>query len=376
MAQTSSKTTDAFYVYVLLPVSAMLLVGPLIWVWFVGWDCLEWLSVQSWQPIPCRVFEVHLGGVGADVRVHVRYSYQFHDRTFTSSRVSFPRHVAGARGDRALFRELDECRRLGKPFRCYVHPRRPAEAILDRQLYPLRFGWPVMIGLLVAGVGLGTGRAAVAAWREIRYRRMAATAHPESPWLWEKYWKDGILYYSPSGGEHAWSESSYVIAPWGFGLFASACLCDRGGLWTMGVPVVLALSWLVARRRKRWFRHHCRENEAVFTLDSLPGFLGGPLVGTIHTAAHHDSPAGFQLTLRCYCGSTTAWADEQRIPHGIPHDYCTVAIPVLFALPLNAPESGDWQSCWELAAHALAPESTFHASFEVPVFRTFQSRAH
>ena len=98
-------------------------------------------SVAAWQEVPARIITAQLdertSGRRANTTTYkakATYSYEFQGKPYTGDRVTL--HISGDSGgaEGEIFRQLDEHRATGKPFRCYVNPADPSQSILFREL--------------------------------------------------------------------------------------------------------------------------------------------------------------------------------------------------------------------------------------------------
>ncbi len=103
------------------------------------WTIAEWRRLQSWVETPAIIEDVRMesGRVRhrRTAKVVARYRYQFGDRQFTGDRVAVVT-ISDAVGSfqKRAYRELMQHKNERKPFRCFVNPEQPAEAVLYRDL--------------------------------------------------------------------------------------------------------------------------------------------------------------------------------------------------------------------------------------------------
>jgi hypothetical protein len=107
------------------------------------------LAARHWQQVPCEIVESELthhgrGGNG----VHLRFTYRWQERVWTSDRYDgYPRgsSYGGAR-------DAVDDHPVGSFATCLVDPADPAEAILDPSLHGESL-WS-LLGLIFLGLGL------------------------------------------------------------------------------------------------------------------------------------------------------------------------------------------------------------------------------
>ncbi|HSY18573.1 MAG TPA: hypothetical protein VK815_09580 [Candidatus Acidoferrales bacterium] len=124
----------------------------------------------------------------------------------------------------------------------------------------------------------------------------------------------------------------------------------------------------------------------LFKLKSVPGIIGGVLMGTIRIPAHFQPQTGIALRLRCVRRLVTGsgksrsvseyvlWEDEKHLggnlPRTGPMEY---DVPVFFKIPADSrqcdDEKPDDRILWRLTANSKQAGIDFHADFEVPVFK-------
>ena len=162
---------------------------------------------------------------------------------------------------------------------------------------------------------------------------------------------------------------------------------NQGGGWGgMTLSLFLAV-WALGvisigyRNRAKWQRY----GESVFYMAEVPGVIGGSLVGVVRADRNVDSPEGFHVGLCCRklrrdseTGPEFLWGME-RIVHGERqlHEGGGTAIPVMFAIPIEAVESNaktkDAQTFWTLSVRSRSKSADYFSEFEVPVYRTSKS---
>jgi hypothetical protein len=389
--QYAAKTTigTGFFLLFALPFAGA---GVWIGVWLAG-DLLAHSRMQSWEGTPAVIVRAKLDSQsdaegGTSNRATAEYTYQYRGQQYTGRRVAV--HGGGdniGSFQQNAYRQLEEHRKSGRPFRCYVNPAKPSEAILFRDLR-----WEIvlfkMVAALVFGfIGFGLSAAAVFGSRKLRADKALAALHPDEPWLCKKDWADGKIKAS---GKAATFILVAFTAIWSLAA-APAWLMFREnrivGEWSnlvgMLFPVFgLMLIWCsigaVLRRRKF--------GRAVFEMASTPGVIGGQLAGVIRIPAKIEPEDGFCITLNCVqkkvCGDSARedvlWQDEQRIARGLSDsDPDESAIPVLFQIPYDCRPTDETTSqnetIWRLAVSAKGLGANVAIDFNVPVFQTPES---
>lgn len=257
------------------------------------------------------------------------------------------------------------------------------EAIFVLPIFALVFGG-VGAGLIVAGVAAGR--------KEQEVNRLRAE-HPDQPWLWNADWASGRIRPASRGG---------ATALWIFGLLwtliSSPVLFlaipqelakgNRAILVALLFPVVGLAILAVAVRATIAAR---KFGEAVFEMDRVPGVLGGSLRGRIRIRLELGSTDRVRLVLasirRWTSGSgknrstreEVLWQEMRDVAAGqVVFDGLSQVVPVDFTVPFDCDPTDssvpDDQRLWRLQLVAELPGVDADIPFEVPVFRTPESR--
>lgn len=133
------------------------LVGAGMFYGFAIRPALQILESYRWTATPCVIESSEVrshSGDSTTYSVEVRYHYSFEDRPYTSPRYHFSTTTAssGRKSKQAVVDRLPP----GTETVCYVNPKAPNEAVLDRgwQWELLIFGGFSSIFLLVGGLGM------------------------------------------------------------------------------------------------------------------------------------------------------------------------------------------------------------------------------
>lgn len=354
--------------------------------------------MQRWHETPANIvrsdLEVHHGDDSTTYRATAEYTYVFRDRRYTGTRVSL---YGGADNigsfQKRVHDELKQHEKSGRPFRCYIDPDDPAQSILYRELRWEMLGFYTLFVLIFGGAGFGMLFGGLYSSRKALAEKSLAAEHPDQPWTWREDW---------ARGEIRSSGRTLLMIAWIFAIFWNLIslpalffipgeVVDKGNrLALLGLlfPAVgLGLLLWAVYLLLRWHKY----GDSVFQMAAVPGVIGGTLAGVIRTAARVRPDSGFRLTLNCVRRYTTGsgdnrsthedilWQDERTLAHALSEtDPSTMAIPVLFGIPYDArpsdPENGSDRIVWRLQVAADVPGIDYHAEFEVPVFKTAESR--
>ena len=179
--QPKPAVTGCFFLFFLLTGGAVgyfLLFQPLHGI----------IQARNWTPTPCEVLassvQSHSGSESTTYSVNIFYTYEFNGRAYKSNRYKFMAgSSSGYDGKAAVVRRYP----AGTRTVCYVNPRDPVEAVLERGFTAdLWFG---LIPLVFLGVGI-----AGLVWTFRRGRHRTATAR-SSPLL-----RSGSIRSLPGGG--------------------------------------------------------------------------------------------------------------------------------------------------------------------------------
>ena len=259
-------------------------------------------------------------------------------------------------------------------------------AIREFTLGKTKSGMGLVFFALLSGA-VGTGIIALAKFSTRRSQRDEAlqASHPDEPWRWREDWARGEV---KSAG------APTLIFIWFFALFWNAISsavffgilnqANRGkAIYIVLIFPLVGVGLLVwaIRQTVRWRRF----GESVFKMTTMPGVIGGPLAGVIHSARPLHRAQQIRLRLVCFkrdsSGDSTSedlqWEDEKLFSGEVLRS--GDGIPVLFNIPFECPPTATLSAglaiVWRLEARATMPGVAYVAQFEVPVFKTAQSRS-
>lgn len=143
---------------------------------------------RSWVRMPCRVIDStvrrHRGKIGPTYSVDIVYEYDVDGHSYRSDRWDFFPSIPGVGHDSAA--AVARLHPPGRMMECYVNPRDPSQAVLDRRI---RSGFPRLLlplALLAGGsamvLSLVCPRRAVPATAAISYGVMAERADASAGW--------------------------------------------------------------------------------------------------------------------------------------------------------------------------------------------------
>lgn len=132
---------------------------PVLAAWFlVGLPIQEWRNTQHWVEAPAIIEQVKLQAHHSSGNITyestARYRYHFQGQEYVGDRVSLYGPEDGNSYHRVIVRELEEHRDSQKPFRCFVNPSAPKEALLYRDIRWGMYLMMALIALLFSGIGV------------------------------------------------------------------------------------------------------------------------------------------------------------------------------------------------------------------------------
>ena len=357
----------------------------------LGYDDVRMLW---WDEVPCTILAAKLEEVpdteDVTYRVIAKYQYAMNGKPYTAERVSVNGGHDTNLYQKQVHAKLAEYQQSGKPFRCYVNPLRPDESILYRGVRWTNAALLTLSAIVFSAVGFGLLGLVIASWRTERQRRVPDVPGLK-PWQTRADWDSGeIRHTAPTSGTVlVWLGAMTLLVSLPCLLASSAELLRGGdtlavlGLLPFGLGLLLFRGG--HRSRARWRRY----GHSVLQLASIPGVIGGRLVGEVRIERRVESPKGF--IVRLYCTQTTGssssddgstsrvvWEDEQTIVHELHLATEGMAIPVLFDIPYDCRQTNEDQQHdlipWTVSIRSVTDGVDYEAQFAVPVFRTGDSR--
>lgn len=369
--------------YLIFLVAAAMAFGML---GFYGWAVGSWTAMRFWPEVPAQVRRVELEQTiccKASVRVvRAEYTYEWRGKAHTGSRVF-------AQGEcehppsmtRAAHAEIASRSGDRSPFRCYVNPLNPRQAVLYRyasvSMVFLSTFFALCVGVFFAAVVSGHVKAGKDRWCQRR--------HPEEPWRWRAEWETGVV---PSCREG--SVSGAVLQAFVFNLLCLSVLPvalldtwdgNSAAAKLLVFPVIGAgVALWAARRALRWQRGWA----TVFEMDTLPAEVGGTLAGRARVRAKRPPDDGAVAVLACSRWDIAAarkngvkqcktlWQGTFFVPQDkIGRDGPMTVVPVRLRIPSDLPpvvrDQAGLETEWKLhVALGVSAHDPF-ADFVLPV---------
>lgn len=349
-------------------------------------------DMATWPEVPATIQAVESHSSGKSSReTKATYSYVIAGRNYTGHRVSlhsgsdnigsFQTHV---------YDELQQHQSSGEPFRCYVNPQNPDDAILYRQPRWEMISFYGGFMLVFGGVGFGLLISALIGWRREKQSKAAQAVRPQEPWLWNPTWTGGVIrsnnrmmMWVALGFAFVWNA---ISMPAVFGAWHQYTTNHQPAIFIVMIFPVVGIGLAVWAARMVWLQ--IKYGTSLFRMSHMQGVIGGTLQGTVEIPVHIQPIDGFRISLRCVNRITTGsgkdsstyesvlWEDVRLQAHEIPDGNPTHSLlPILFTVPRNCrqtdTENSDNQIVWRLEVAAATDHGPrYNSSFEVPMFIT------
>lgn len=361
----------------LLPFAATGIACAVMAAWHV-WLCWD---AQSWTERSCTIVRTELKihrDEGTSYKVEAEYRYEVNDQLFTGDRVWFGTgsdNISGFHQD--AHRELDQCQKQGRPFRCFVDPNDPASSVLYRDARFEMVGFLLMFALVFGGVGVGGLCGLVYVSRQTRRMNDARELRPYEPWTWDDATQDGM--YRPQASwlrillfALFWNAMSWAVT---FAIVMKEWRKGFSWLWLFVLfPVIgVGMAWMAVKAV--W--HRMRFGLPVLTVRPWPLFVGDPIEGTIDFSAARPCSPDLNIELTVLKKSTTEESPDTtlfREATSISNDGTGSAFRLSSpsGLPRTAllnDESGIQTAKWQIKVTGSEGPSDFEAIYELAVFQ-------
>lgn len=371
-------------------------VGVLAAFW-MGRSLMTWTSAQGWDEVPAHLTSVNLeehdGDDSTTYRVVAAYTYEFLGQNYSGTRVGISSGTADNVGSwhQRVYRDLESHFRNNDPVPCYVNPRNPSEALLNRDLRWEMIAFQSVFAVAFGLVGFGLLIGSLLGVRKIRTVRVSQSEHPNEPWHWNPEWASGVI----RAGSKAQMLGMLLFAvlwnaismPLLFFLPKEIAKGNKAAWIGFLFPLVGAgLIVALIRSVIRWVRF----GTSLFRMAAVPGVIGGRVAGVVSVPRTVQPPGGFIVTLTCSETVTTGsgknrnttertlWQDQHVMKaEPMRTDPMLQALPVLFAppydLPSATPDAAQGRITWRLEVKADIPGVDYLVSFDIPVFKTPES---
>ena len=247
------------------------------------------------------------------------------------------------------------------------------------------------VGVLFTAIGLGVVWMGFYVQRQGNERDVLKQRHPDSPWMWNPEWASRKIKGSSQAAmiflwvfAGFWNAISWPIVP---KMVEEIERGNRGALFGLLFPlvgIVLLAAAVHATLRARRF------GRSTFVLDTLPGVIGGELVGTVRVSKALPSGEGLSVRLVCVNRITTGsgknsstrehvlYEEKQEIaPSNVRPGPSGSEIPLQFLVPFDNRDSSDENSRstinWRIEVTGDFSGIDYFTQFEIPVYKTAAS---
>jgi len=270
-----------------------------------------------------------------------------------------------------------------------VNPANPGEAVLYRTLRWEMQAFMAIFALTFPAIGAGLVAGSLLGMRTLRREAALRDRRPSEPWRWKTDWADATIPESANVWKQAlhfytlWS--GLIIVPLVVATAMSGAFQRGSSAWLLMFFVAL---WMIPLGISiKRLRHRIAAGTVRFEPKEWPASPGGVLRGSILLGKPLPLRGNAEVTLSCEKSisrgsgedrTTTTekiWTRHEAIPQDmIIRDLSGFRLPVSFAIPADAPESGgeeETKHLWKL--ELKVPGTAIRSVFEVPVFRTGKS---
>ena len=343
----------------------------------------RWVSVQSWVETPAVLLDVEVTQ-RETTGTEATYEYEWLGEKHIGHVVSLStgRDNVGEFQERVAF-ELTDHHKKGKPFRCFVNPGDPSQAILYRELRWQMLSFMSVFGTIFTTIGCGIVIASALSIPDARKTEELRKQFPRHPWRWKKEWAEGYVSRQDHSNWVAWTAGWWVFVTVPGGIGATNALF-HGNIFGLFGLVLPGLSLLIVRAAVRGRIRRARFGESRIELDRFPMFTGGVNGGRLLIQNNVASPSSWKFQLECEVtrGSGEDSYKTTIFEAAVAYEGCEpgegwggAAVPFEFQLPANARQTDleDSSVEWKLTVTGTTGDARYEAGFEMPVFETKDS---
>ncbi|MDZ4406136.1 DUF3592 domain-containing protein [Prosthecobacter sp.] len=326
--------------------------------WFLYFPVIStWWSARGWEEVPCWIENAEMKATrgskgGTTYKTEASYRYQYHGRTYHSEEVS----LSGGSDNIGDFQERAHAQIRAfegkdRPFRCYVNPAKPEQAVLFREL---RWGlmlmmsvFPMVFPLAGFAVSIGAGWEA----RKAGVGRKLEAQHPGEPWRWRPEWSGETIQASKNGLPFILGIAGWILlvqAPLALAIIVSGELSQSPLAALALLPSLLALIPLSLA----WKRYKTRQalGKPSLWLKQTPVSPGHTLEGELRLDRVLSPREVIQVRLLCQRKITrragkgistvteTIWEHTETLSAGeARREMSGVALPLRIEIPRGLP---------------------------------------
>ena len=361
---------------------------------FMLWSLVSMLGLASasknWVETQATITQLELES-GETQKVTGNYRYVFEGKQYTNDRISLTTTSDNiSKFHRELYQRLKKNFDANQPVTCYVDPKDPESALLDRTLRSelVVFHIPFILAFGLAGFGIVIG--SIVMHRRQRKRAAKLKEFSDEPWNVRDDWAAGEIV------SMRW-QSLIVLTVfalfWNSIAFPISILFFNDqdapgwvGLLVFLFPLVgLVLLGAAVYEAMRVFRY----GRSTLRLGAVPGVVGGELTGVVVVPERLKVKGPYQVKLECVqqktshqggeteTKSVSLWEDTRLIDQTLSDKGGQRGVPIRFIIPSGekpTDSENDQPVTWKLTLEAKVLGPDYKAEFEVPVFVTADSQ--
>lgn len=236
------------------------IVGGLAIGFFLYFPAIStWWSARGWEEVPCWIEKAEMktssgSEGGSTFQAEAHYRYRFRGQTYHSDEVG----LSGGSDNIGDFQETAHAQVQAfagkeRPFRCFVNPARPEQAVLFRDL---RWGLMLLMSVFplvfpLAGFAVSVG----GSWegRKAALAQKLEALHPGEPWRWRPEWSGETIQASKNGLSAFLIATGWILliqGPLALAIIVSGELTRDPVSALALLPLLLAwIPWSAARAR-------------------------------------------------------------------------------------------------------------------------------
>ncbi|OYW78159.1 MAG: hypothetical protein B7Z37_00530 [Verrucomicrobia bacterium 12-59-8] len=319
----------------------------------------SWWSARGWEEVPCWIESVELKSSDSDeggtsYSVEASYRYEFDRHLYHGDEVSF---FGGSDnfGDfqENAFLQLQALEGKDQPFRCFVNPSKPEQAVLFREL---RWGLLLIMSIFPTIFPLAGFVVSIGGWlqsRKERLKQKLRSQHPDEPWRWRTEWVGDTIHATKDGLPFIFGIAGWILA---MQLPLALAVVFGGELGKSALAVFALLPSLLALipLRIAWKRVKLRFalGHPSLQLKRFPARTGAALEGDLRFDRVLSPMSSISVRVLCQRHITRSSGDSQMWSKETIWEYketlsasearresCGVALPLRIEIPHGLPGS-------------------------------------
>ncbi|HEY1049347.1 MAG TPA: DUF3592 domain-containing protein [Prosthecobacter sp.] len=334
------------------------LVAGLAIGWFLYFPAISsWWSARNWEQVPCWIEKADMESSRSKnstvYNTKARYRYIFDGRTYHSEEVSLLGGGSDNVGDfqQKAYAQIRAHEGQERPFRCFVNPERPQQAVLFRDL---RWGLMLMMSLFpmifpLAGCLVSVGGFLQS--RSSRAEKRLEERHPGEPWRWKREWAGDVIQPSARALGFQLAAAGWILLVQG-PLAGAIIVSGELGTTPLAALALLPASLALIPLFFAW--RHVQTRRALGTpslwLKRTPISPGGTLEGELRFDRALSPMANLEVSVFCRrhitrrSGKSTSTTKETVWRHAdafsaadTRREITGVALPLRVDIPRGAP---------------------------------------